>query len=261
MRQGFFKQPLTSLTVVEPSIRGISSAHSSSLAQSTPRSFITGERYSQRLETQLMRFGRQMKFNSPLWITEKQRKEEGLQLRSVNEIPFCPPSTERMESIPIVVNAAFVEETDLFFFFMRRPLPVRGVSSGQHWIYTEGQWSAISPSKSSFPWMEKLFACVNCMLLETRPPQASSQRDVTASLGCQGREVKSRMRELILPPSTASGRQPEFFWIDHTAVVLHGVALFTDAAWFPLNAITVDASCMYNMEQVELHRKQHRLFW
>ncbi|KAF8286314.1 hypothetical protein TcBrA4_0029130 [Trypanosoma cruzi] len=253
-RPGLLRQRSSFLTVVESSRRGVFFSHNSPSNESAPRSLVRGERYSQSLEAQLLHFGRQMKFKSSLWITEKERQDEGLKLRSALEIPFSCPCTEGMKPVAFIVNAAFVEQTDLFFFFMRRPLPVRCVCHGVHWTFTGGQWRAISDSNFSFTWMEKLFACVNHMLSDACPVKASSHHNASAFINRPGREVKSYIRELILPPSTTNGRQTEFFWIDHTSISLHGVALFTDAAWFPLNATAVNPSCMYNADQILLYR-------
>ncbi|KEG14649.1 hypothetical protein DQ04_00361110 [Trypanosoma grayi] len=213
---------------------------------------VTGERYSHQLERELFYFARQMKFTSSFWITEKRRRQEGIRLRSTGEIPFCHRSALDQSHAFNVMNAAYVEDTDLFFFFTLRPLPVRGISHGVHWVHTEGQWRAFADTDPLYPCLSKLMAHIRHLLLRN-----SSVRHVSSNLRSPrlpaervGIGVKSRTHELILPHATSSGRYPEFFWFDPTAVHSHRFALFADAVWLPLSSALMSPTCMYNMDQV-----------
>ncbi|RNF22190.1 hypothetical protein TcG_02290 [Trypanosoma cruzi] len=168
-RPGLLRQRSSFLTVVESSRRGVFFSHNSPSNESAPRSLVRGERYSQSLEAQLLHFGRQMKFKSSLWITEKERQDEGLKLRSALEIPFSCPCTEGMKPVAFIVNAAFVEQTDLFFSLCDDLC--RCVVSAMEYIGHSLEVSGAQYPTQIFPshgWKNSLHASITCCLMRVQ---------------------------------------------------------------------------------------------
>ncbi|KAH9579925.1 hypothetical protein LSM04_004452 [Trypanosoma melophagium] len=240
----------------------LSSSHLSSPAENTntiisPQCDWTGLRYSHLLERELFRFAQRMKFTSSHWITEKERRKQGLQLCSKEEVPFYPISIMNKMNVSTLMNVVFIEETDLFFFFMQRPLPVRDISHDVHWVHMDGQWRCFTSKDPLYSRLVFHWEFLNRLMLRNRGLKGSSSHNNTlTSPSSQGNtsnsREKSRTCELILPSAFAAGCQAEFFWVDYNAFFSHQLSLFTDAAWVPLHSEAKEYIGMYNFDQIVL---------
>nr|CCC91034.1 conserved hypothetical protein [Trypanosoma congolense IL3000] len=229
---------------------------------------VTGRRFSPELEKELIKYGGVIGFKSHYWVSEVQRRCRCLCLRDVGDVPFCPTTTFHRKGVLHLMNTVFMEETDLFLFFMLRPLPTRKLSASTHWLFVDCKWEAFHERHGKYSQLAGLMGQVNCSLRNGRasllPSVAESQRgtgcaengaatasDFVESGEIHGAAGRTRVQQLISPPSVATFRQADYFWVCQSNVFSHRLALTSNAVWSPLFSERVHCDCMYNMDQIK----------
>lgn len=183
-------------------------------------------------------------------------------------------SSDAFAAVPLM-NASFVEETDLFLFLVLHPLTGEQQSwlnrpppfvlrdgdrhpcvcpesrsavwregGGAHLIHWKGAWETCAPASLGHSWLTSAAACIDAQLRWGRK-QGSDQTPSAGSSSSPARRARpadvSRdyLAQLIHPPRNAGTGRPRVradqVWLDSAAVRQVRLALFSDAFWAPFH--------------------------
>ncbi|CCW61624.1 unnamed protein product [Phytomonas sp. EM1] len=154
----------------------------------------------------------------------------------------------------LFMNAAFVEETDLFLFLLGHPLPLldkkgsngkcKGVYSlrGPELVFRRGGWESCAALSAGFSWLSYSISYINHHLERGALSKQTHELERVQNLH-NGRMANPSiagmdyLEYLIQPSFHAGAHRPgiraEHVWMDAKTVQEHDLSCFRDAFWVP----------------------------